>query len=437
MEAAATVQVTTQEAAQQIVAVRGWPQRWRRLFTFAFFFMMTMQIDKLNLSFMFVDQSFMSHFGLLGKPALIGALTGGFLIPYGFCAVAWGPAIQHWGARRMAVVGIVAWAAIMVLHAFAASYGELLALRVALGFVEACAIPLLAWFTAHWLPFDERARGQAPWTTGIAIGTVITPIFVIWLLGQMPWETTFYIFAALPLIPLALLLRLPDDPANAPGMPTWELETIKRGTLSNELDVLKLPEKRVHTFLQTISSYRVWLIGLMDLGATAGFYGLITFGPVYLVRIRHFPATDMSYVLSGGALVGALCAILLAIDSDRRKRRAWYGFGLFVAGAIFLTTELFLTNTTGAAIALALASASATPSLVVIWSLTHSVAERTTIASTVGATAAVGIGLAGVINIGMGSVIAANGNYAAGFLLVLFFYVVAAISALILALQSY
>jgi hypothetical protein len=55
----------------------------------------------------------------------------------------------------------------------------------------------------------------------------------------------------------------------------------------------------------------------------------------------------------------------------------------------------------------------------------------------VGATAAVGIGLAGVINIGMGSVIAANGNYAAGFLLVLFFYVVAAISALILALQSY
>ncbi|MFZ0722574.1 MAG: hypothetical protein WAM99_17090, partial [Xanthobacteraceae bacterium] len=66
MEAAATVQATAQEAAQQIVAVRGWPQRWRRLFTFAFFFMMTMQIDKLNLSFMFVDQSFMSHFGLLG-----------------------------------------------------------------------------------------------------------------------------------------------------------------------------------------------------------------------------------------------------------------------------------------------------------------------------------------------------------------------------------
>ncbi|MFZ3308728.1 MAG: hypothetical protein WA280_05085, partial [Xanthobacteraceae bacterium] len=210
-----------------------------------------------------------------------------------------------------------------------------------------------------------------------------------------------------------------------------------RGTLSNALDALKLPERRVHTFLQTLSSYRVWLIGLMDLGSTAGFYGLITFGPVYLVRVRHFPATDMSYVLSGGALVGALCSVLFAIDSDRRKRRAWYGFGLFVAGAIFLTTELFLSNTAGAAIALALASASATPALVIIWSLTHSVAERTTIASTVGATAAVGIGLAGVINIAMGSLIAAHGNYAAGFLLVIFFYVVAAISALVLALQGY
>jgi MFS family permease len=422
---------------QEIVQGRGWPQRWWRLFTFSFFFMMTMQIDKLNLSFMFVDRPFMEHFGLVGKPELIGALTGGFLITYGFCAVAWGPAIQRWGGRRMAVIGIVAWAAIMVLHAFASSYEQLLVLRIALGFVEACAIPLLAYFTAHWLPFDERARGQAPWTTGIGIGAVITPIFVIWLLGRLPWETTFYIFAALPLLPLALLFWLPDDPATAAGMPAWEIEKIRRGTLSNELDALKLPEKRVHTFLQTISSYRVWLIGLMDLGATAGFYGLITFGPVYLVRIRHFPATDMSYVLSGGALIGALCAILLAIDSDRRKRRAWYGFGLFVAGAVFLTMELLLANPAGAAIALALASASATPALVVIWSLAHSVAERATIAATVGATAAVGIGLAGVINIGMGSLIAAHGNYAAGFLLVLLFYVIAAISALILALQAY
>jgi MFS transporter, ACS family, D-galactonate transporter len=423
--------------SQEIVQARGWPQRWWRLFTFAFFFMMTMQIDKLNLSFMFVDRPFMDHFGLVGKPALIGWLTGGFLITYGFCAVAWGPAIHRWGGRRMAVVGIVAWAAIMILHAFAASYGQLLALRIALGFVEACAIPLLAWFTAHWLPFDERARGQAPWTTGIGIGTVITPIFVIWLLGRLPWQDTFYIFAALPLIPLVMLLWLPDDPASASGMPAWEIERIKQGTLSNELDALQLPEKRVHTFLQTISSYRVWLIGLMDLGATAGFYGLITFGPVYLVRMRHFPATDMSYVLSGGSLVGAVCAILFAIDSDRRKKRAWYGFGLFVAGAVFLTAELFLTNNTAAAVALALASASATPALVIIWSLAHSVAERTTIASTVGATAAVGIGFAGVINVAMGSVIAAHNNYAAGFMLVLVFYVIAALSALILALQRY
>jgi sugar phosphate permease len=253
----------------------------------------------------------------------------------------------------------------------------------------------------------------------------------------MPWQTTFYIFAALPLIPLVLLFWLPDDPAKAPGMPAWEVEKIKRGTLTNELDALNLPERRVHTFFQTLSSYRVWLIGLMDLGATAGFYGLITFGPVYLVRMRGFPATDMSYVLSGGSLVGAVCAILLAIDSDRRKRRAWYGFGLFVAGALFLTAELFVASPMGAAIALALASASSTPALVVIWSLTHSVAERTTIASTVGATAAVGIGLSGVINIAMGSLIAAHGNYAAGFLLVLVFYVIAAISSLVLALQRY
>ena len=183
--------------------------------------MMTMQIDKLNLSFMFVDQAFMSHFGLLGKPALIGALTGGFLIPT--------DSVRLPGDRRSSIGAGGGWRSSASSHGprswcftrLPQAYGELLALRIALGFVEACAIPLLAWFTAHWLPFDERARGQAPWTTGIAIGTVITPIFVIWLLGQMPWETTFYIFAALPLIPLVLLLGCPTilqtRPACRPG----------------------------------------------------------------------------------------------------------------------------------------------------------------------------------------------------------------------------
>jgi hypothetical protein len=37
----------------------------------------------------------------------------------------------------------------------------------------------------------------------------------------------------------------------------------------------------------------------------------------------------------------------------------------------------------------------------------------------------------------MGSLIAVHNNYAAGFALILFFYVVAAISALVLALQRY
>ena len=125
----------------------------------------------------------------------------------------------------------------------------------------------------------------------------------------MPWQTTFYIFAALPLIPLVLLFWLPDDPATASGMPAWELEKSSAERLPTSSTRSSFPRRRVHTFFQTISSYRVWMIGPMDLGATAGFYGLITFGPVYLVRMERFPATDMSYVLSGGALVGAVCAI--------------------------------------------------------------------------------------------------------------------------------
>ena len=124
----------------------------------------------------------------------------------------------------------------------------------------------------------------------------------------MPWQTTFYIFAALPLIPLVMLLWLPDDPRLRPAC-RLELERWS-GTLSNELDAL-LREACAHVLADDLKLPRV----VIDYGPGRDrrLLWAITFGPVYLVRIRHFPATDMSYVLSGGALVGAVFAILFAI----------------------------------------------------------------------------------------------------------------------------
>lgn len=420
--------------------VQSWPRRWRRLFPFLFLLMMTMQIDKINISFMFVNRPFATQFGLISSPTRLAFLTGGFLLCYGAFGLLWGPVIQRWGGRRVAVAGMLAWGVVMALHAVSRTYAELAALRLALGVIEAFAVPLMAWYSAQWLPFGERARGQAAWTVGITAGSIITPLLIEWLLKTVGWQNTFWVSAALPLIPLGYLLALvPETPRQVAGFPAEELEVIEQGTLVRQLDQLRIPTRSesVFHFRDTVRNYRVWLIALIDLGATAGFYGLTTFGPKYLTQVLHFPVTNMSVVISAGAVVGGLGALLLASWSDRVKRRGWFGFGNFLAGALFLSLVLVLPAGLAGA-CYALASATATAALVIIWSLPHAVAEREAIASTVGLASAVGITLSGLITISMGGIIgAANGNYTPGFLLILLFYLLAAVASGILGAQRY
>ncbi|MCL6592698.1 MAG: MFS transporter [Alicyclobacillus sp.] len=416
-----------------------WPQRWWRLFSFTFALMLTMQIDKTNISFLYVNPPFLRQFGLEGHPAQIGLLASVFLICYGVFQIAWGPLIQKLGGRRAAVLGIVLWIFDMWFHTQANTYNELLAARIGLGVIEAFAIPLLGWYTAQWLPFSERGRGQASWIVGISLGSVITPLLTVSIVAAWGWKANFYFSALIPLIPLLMmLLYLPNEPRQAKGMPRAEVEWIEQGSLSRVLQALDLPEKNVASFRQTVSNYRVWLIALMDIGSTASFYGLSTFGPRYITANLYFPEEKMALVTSAGSLAGGLIALWIAVWSDRVKRRGWFGVANFLAGAVLLLVVITTAHPVLAACALALAMGTGTSALVVVWSLPHAMAERSAIASTIGTAGATGITISGFITAAMGGLIAGHhGSYVLAFALVVLFFVLAALSSLILALQKY
>lgn len=408
-----------------------------RLFPFLFFLMLTMQIDKTNVSFMYVDREFSSHFGLLGNESGIGLLTGAFLICYGAFGILWGPLIERIKGRQAAIIGMVGWGVVMLLHAVAASYAQLLILRLLLGAIEAFAVPLMAWYSAQWLPFAERGRGQSAWICGVSVGSIIAPLFVVWIMDALGWQPVFYISALLPLIPLVLLLLVPNNPADARNMPRAEVEVISADKLSAKLDELELPMKSVFRFRDILSDYRIWLIAVMDLAATAGFYGMTAFGPKYLTGVLKFPAANMSYIVSGGALLGAILALCYGIWSDRLQRRAWIGVGNFLLGAVALVL-IFVLPALPAALMYAVASATSTAALVILWGLPHALAERGVVAATVGLASATGITASGVVVTLMGGVIdGAGGHYAPGFIVVLVCFLLAAGSSAILAKQKY
>ena len=430
------------QVATAVIQVRPgkvslWPVRWARLFPFLFFLMLTMQIDKTNVSFMYVNHAFSSRFGLVSNTTRIGFLSGSFLICYGFFGILWGPIIERIKGRTAGIIGMVGWGIIMFLHAVAHSYDQLVVLRLVLGAIEAFAVPLMAWYTAQWLPFAERARGQAAWISGIAVGSILTPLIVVWIMSGLGWQWVFYITALLPVIPLALLLFVPNHPGDATGFPPQELELIEADRLTTQLAELQLPARKVSNFRDVASNYRTWLIAIIDLGSTVGVYGMTAFGPKYITGVLKFPASDMSYVLAGGAAFGGLLALGYAVWSDRIRRRGWIGVGNFLLGALCLAL-VFVSPADLAAAFFGMAAGSATAALVITWSLPHALAERGTVAATVGLASAAGITAAGVLVTYMGGIIGgAGGHYSRGFLVVLICFLLGAASCAILGKQRY
>jgi ACS family hexuronate transporter-like MFS transporter len=114
-----------------------------------------------------------------------------FMLAYTVMNGVSGPLIDRIGTRWGYALCMLWWSAASVLHAFAWSPLTLGICRFLLGMGEAGNWPAAVKVVSEWFPPKERALASGIFNSGSAIGAVIAPPLVAYLLIRIGWQAAF------------------------------------------------------------------------------------------------------------------------------------------------------------------------------------------------------------------------------------------------------
>jgi EmrB/QacA subfamily drug resistance transporter len=244
-----------------------------------------------------------------------------------------GALADHFGRKRILVIGLLVMLVSSVLCALAPSPGALVAARVVQGAGAALVVPTSLALLNGALRAGDRARGIGIWAGLATIGTTVGPYAGGWLVDHVGWRWIFVL--NVPLILLALLaLRSVPETTDEPRPLSLDLA----GALLAVLGIGGV------IFALTRGAANGWTDPAVLIAGIAGVSALIALAPVErrvrapmvrlsLFRSRQFDAINLTTVLFYGALAAA--GYLLVIQCQ-----LVLGWSATAAGAVAIPNSL-------------------------------------------------------------------------------------------------
>jgi ACS family hexuronate transporter-like MFS transporter len=127
----------------------------------------------------------------------------GFLLAYTIMNGVSGPLIDRLGTRLGYALCIAWWSVAALLHAFARGAVSLGFFRFLLGIGEAGNWPAAVKVVAEWFPERERALASGVFNSGSAVGAILAPPLVAYILLKFGWPTAFVAVGAAGFVWLA------------------------------------------------------------------------------------------------------------------------------------------------------------------------------------------------------------------------------------------
>lgn len=152
-----------------------------------------------------------------------------FLMAYTIMNGVSGTLIDRMGTRMGYAVCMAWWSTAAMLHAFARGALSLGLFRFLLGIGEAGNWPAGVKVVAEWFPERERALASGVFNSGSAVGAIVAPPAVAWILLRLGWQLAFAFVGAIGFVWLLLwwpTYRAPGGgttAASAPPVPVWQL----------------------------------------------------------------------------------------------------------------------------------------------------------------------------------------------------------------------
>ena len=235
---------------------------------------------------------------------------------------------------RMFAAGVALWAVATALTGFVQGIGLLIALRLILGLGESIAFPGSSKIFAAEVPAAHRGSANAAVAAALAFGPAVGTLFGGMILLEAGWRPIFWIFGA-----VTLLWLLPWHLVSAP---------LRSQSVTKPVtEPVAMPRLLRHR--------TVWLMGIGHFTTNYGFYFLLTWLPLFLVKTRSFSIADMTMLTTLGFVAQGVTALVMGRLSDRwvasgadegevRRRLMVTGQALIslAIGALFFAHDLAL-----------------------------------------------------------------------------------------------
>jgi ACS family hexuronate transporter-like MFS transporter len=260
-----------------------------------------------------------------------------FLGAYTIGMTFWGRLHDRIGLFAGLTICIAAWSLVASLHALAAGFASLLALRFLLGLAEAGNWPAAGKITAEWFPAHERAFALGIFANGSGIGAMVAPPIIVFVQQRYGWQATFLLTGLGGFLWLFAWLALYRPPARHPWVTPEELALIRQPATGPAVPAEAPPPR----FRELLRHRQTWAVVVARFIADPIWWIYLVWLPQYLFEARGFDLKQIS--LSAwlpflgadlGALAGGFAAAWLmrrrAFSVDRARKTCC------VLGATFL-----------------------------------------------------------------------------------------------------
>jgi len=233
------------------------------------------------------------------------SLQTSFLLAYAALYALGGRLLDRLGTRRGFLLIMLWWSIACALHAFATGFCLLLTARFLLGMGEGGAFPAAVRVVAEWIPAEERSTAVGIINAGTAIGSVLAPPLIGFVILRSGWRA---VFVAAGAVGLAWVV--------------WWIATYRSNTAvlsSNTVDARVLAQQL--TFAEIISFPSVQSLVFAKFMSDSAWYFLLFWLPKYLYDARGFDIKHVSYYAWIPYAASGLGAFLGGVFSTRLLRR--------------------------------------------------------------------------------------------------------------------
>ncbi|WP_051621170.1 MFS transporter [Paenibacillus sp. UNC451MF] len=237
------------------------------------------------------------QFGL--NESQVGLILSSFFLSYAIVQPIGGWLSDKFGSRKVILVSALMWSLFTIMTGWAWSFTALLVIRFLFGIGEGSYPSASTVAVAETFPHKQRARAKSVLTSATTIGGMLGSLISAFLITKLGWENMFVVLGVVGLAVCVILFFFLKPPAQ------------EKKTAAQAVKV-KVPFKKL------LTKPLIWQMMLMYFGSSIVTWGMNSWMPTYLVKVRHLSMVSMGALSSIPALVAFVGVLVLGWLLDKK-----------------------------------------------------------------------------------------------------------------------